>query len=199
MRIIITRHGETEQNRSKILQGHMDGKLTPEGKEQAKKLGIRLAKEHIDAIYTSDLSRARLTAEAVAMHHPKASLTITKELREVDIGALTGKPYSHLDHHNLPDDYERDELLYARAQKFIHFIIEKHSGQTVLCVAHGRMNRCLIAVLLGHSPEGIDAIAVQHNTSVNILEIDENQQWHAHTLNCIAHLQDSVVLEKEGL
>lgn len=199
MRIIITRHGETEQNRSGILQGHMDGTLTPEGKEQAKKLGLRLAHEHLDAIYTSDLSRARLTAEAVATHHPYVEFVITKDLREVNIGSFTGKHRSEVDWSKLPDDYERDELLYTRAQTFLRSLIATHPGQTVLCVAHGRMNRFLIAVLLGYSHEGIDAIAVQHNTSVNILEIDELEQWHAHTLNCIKHLEDVTAQEKEAL
>ncbi len=177
----------------------MDGKLTLEGKEQARKLGMRLAKEHIDAIYSSDLSRARLTADAVAAHHPNASFTTTQDIREVDIGSLTGQPYSALNHANLPDDYERDERLFARAQKFLDTIIEKHSGETVLCVSHGRMNRSLIAVLLGYPYERIDATPVQHNTAVNILQRDENGQWHAHTLNCIKHLDDATEQEKEAL
>ena len=63
MRLILTRHGQTEENVKRILQGHMPGKLTPLGIEQAKKLASRLKDENIDAIYSSDLARTTDTTK----------------------------------------------------------------------------------------------------------------------------------------
>ena len=63
MRLILTRHGETEDNVKEILQGQAGGKLTAKGIEQAKKLALRLKKEKIDKIYVSDLKRAVDTAK----------------------------------------------------------------------------------------------------------------------------------------
>ena len=58
MRIILTRHGETEENKKGIMQGHMPGNLSVEGINQAKKLGLRLKDENVSAVYSSDLKRA---------------------------------------------------------------------------------------------------------------------------------------------
>jgi len=59
MRLILVRHGETEENVAKITQGHMPSKLTKQGIEQAKKLALRLKDEKIDKIFVSDLKRCR--------------------------------------------------------------------------------------------------------------------------------------------
>ena len=65
MKLIIARHGETEENKKGILQGHLPGKLTELGIEQSKKLALRLKNEKIDAIYSSDLARASNTAKEI--------------------------------------------------------------------------------------------------------------------------------------
>jgi len=56
-RLIFVRHGETEENKAKIVQGQKHGKLSEEGLEQAKKVAERLKDEKIDFIYSSDLDR----------------------------------------------------------------------------------------------------------------------------------------------
>ncbi len=194
MRLIITRHGETEENRKGILQGsRIHGTLSDLGKEQAKKLAKRLATEHIDVIYTSDLDRARHTTEEIASHHPEAKLIATKGLREVDVGSLTGMLLNDVDWKNPPADHEGDQKLFERSKKFILSLAAKHKGQTVLCVAHGRINAAMIAALTGHTHERIDQLPALDNTSVNILEMNEQGQWTMHLFNCIAHLEEGTV------
>jgi len=86
MRIILTRHGQTEENLQGILQGHLQGKLSQLGKEQARKLALRLKDEKIDYIYSSDLARAADTAKEIAKYHPDTPIKFVKDMRE---------PYHH--------------------------------------------------------------------------------------------------------
>ena len=83
MRLILTRHGETEENVAGISQGQLlPGKLTDKGIEQAKKLASRLKDEKVDAIYSSDLARSADTAKIIAKYHSKVKFHLAKELRE---------------------------------------------------------------------------------------------------------------------
>lgn len=82
MRLIITRHGETEENTAGIIQGHLPGKLSDRGIAQAKKVALRLKNEKIDAIYSSDLARTSDTAKEIAKFHPTIPIEFVKELRE---------------------------------------------------------------------------------------------------------------------
>ena len=63
MKLLIVRHGETEENNKKILQGILPGRLTKLGEEQAKELGRKLRKYKIDKIYCSPIDRCRQTLE----------------------------------------------------------------------------------------------------------------------------------------
>jgi broad specificity phosphatase PhoE len=91
MKLILTRHGETEENKLGIMQGHMPGKLSGLGIEQAKRLALRLKEERIDFIYSSDLARASDTAKAIAKYHPNTPIEFVEELRERDLGEFQGK------------------------------------------------------------------------------------------------------------
>jgi broad specificity phosphatase PhoE len=64
--ILLARHGETADNKDRRFQGQKDVPLNDTGREQARAIAEELARETIDAIYTSDLARARETAELIA-------------------------------------------------------------------------------------------------------------------------------------
>lgn len=96
MKIILTRHGRTVENDAGILQGHLPGTLNELGKEQARKVAERLAGEHIDRAYSSDLARAADTARTIMAHHPGATLEFTEELRESSLGEWQGKTKEEL-------------------------------------------------------------------------------------------------------
>ena len=67
--LLLTRHGETLENRRHVLQGQLPGTLSPLGLSQAERLAERLAGESLDAVVCSDLARSYDTACAVARLH----------------------------------------------------------------------------------------------------------------------------------
>src|SRR4029079_11200293 len=87
--LLVTRHGETDWNAEHRWQGHADVPLNARGREQAKALAEELAPEGVDAIYASDLSRARDTAEIVGERLGRAGL-LAPDLREIYVGPREG-------------------------------------------------------------------------------------------------------------
>jgi len=90
LRLIVIRHAQTVWNAAGRIQGQSDPELSKAGLKQCEMLAGRLASTSIDALYTSDLSRARRTAEAVASRHPGVRLEVDARLREIDLGAWEG-------------------------------------------------------------------------------------------------------------
>ncbi|MBK1614401.1 phosphoglycerate kinase [Rubrivivax gelatinosus] len=86
---LFIRHGETDWNRQQRFQGHIDVPLNPTGQAQAERLAARLAAAPADAVYSSDLVRARQTAEPLARAWGRP-LQLVPELREQSFGVLEG-------------------------------------------------------------------------------------------------------------
>ena len=81
-KIYLIRHAEAEGNLYRRIQGHWDGSITPLGLQQIDALAQRFRREHIDALYCSDLSRARATAEAITRYHDIPAV-VTPRLTEI--------------------------------------------------------------------------------------------------------------------
>jgi len=188
MKLILTRHGETEENKKQILQGHLPGKLSIEGINQAKKLAFRLKDEKIDVIYSSDLARAADTAEEIAKYHPHIKVNFVRELREIKLGAFEGKHKSAVDWNNAPSDAEAFEKVYERARKFLDEVYAKHKNDIVLFVAHGGINRALICYIQGKDYKHMREAEALKNTSISIFELKEDKKHIIHLLNCTKHL-----------
>lgn len=102
--ILLIRHGETAWNAIKRLQGHLDIPLNAEGERQAAALGRALRDESLDAIISSDLQRARQTAQAIAA--PRGMAVRTEPgLRERCYGAFEGMLYAEISQ-RFPDAYK---------------------------------------------------------------------------------------------
>jgi probable phosphoglycerate mutase len=95
LEILLIRHGETDWNAEKRLQGHLDIELNNEGLRQAALLAAALQGEQIDAIYASDLRRARQTAQALATDR-NMTVQIEPALRERCYGAFEGLRYADI-------------------------------------------------------------------------------------------------------
>ena len=89
-RFILFRHGETDWNKEKRLQGWSDIPVNEAGKKQAHKLAQRLQKENIDYLYSSPLSRAYETATIMNQYHNK-QIIILDDLKELTYGVFEGK------------------------------------------------------------------------------------------------------------
>lgn len=196
MKLILTRHGETKENKNGIIQGHLPGHLSKNGIEQAKKVAARLRDETIDYIYSSDLDRTASTAKEIAKHHPDAPLEYVQDLREKFLGEWQGKSKKELGLTGStrsaglsPKDGETPEALFHRARTFLDKVLSRHPNDTVLFAAHNGINKAIIAVITGKGPEDIRSIENLHNTSICIFEIDKDKNHTIRTFNCKTHLE----------
>ncbi len=189
MKLILTRHGITIENERGVLQGHLPGNLSHLGKEQVKRLAMRLKDEHIDAIYSSDLKRAAHTTREIAHYHPDAHIYFSENLRELDWGSLSGKA-KPLSPEDIPDDVESANSIRTRSERFIQTLIQNHHNQTVLVVAHDSFNRYLMSVIMKKNIQELSKeLGKHHHTSISIFEIDEDKNHTVHLLNCDKHLR----------
>lgn len=162
--VLLARHGETDWNAAGRWQGHADRPLTGAGERQARELARRLAGFPLDAVYSSDLRRARETAVAVAEEHGRGVVELA-ELREVDTGSWTGltRRQAQL---RFPEDFARWEAtgepgweggesygqLTARVVPALERIGAAHPDERVLVVAHAGVIRAAHARALGLDP-----------------------------------------------
>ena len=131
--LLLVRHGETDWNAERRWQGHADVPLNERGREQARALAERIASDgRVDAIYASDLSRARDTAAAVA-ERLGLPVVADPDLREIDVGSREGR-MGDIDE---PWDGEPHEAHAERILRAVHRIAERHPGERVLVVTHG--------------------------------------------------------------
>lgn len=94
-RILLVRHGETESTMGRRYCGHQDEPLNGEGRRQAVLLTKRLAGERIDRAYSSDLARARLTAEIILERRP-VEMIVDPRLREIHFGLWEGLTHEEI-------------------------------------------------------------------------------------------------------
>lgn len=149
-RIIAIRHGETAWNVDSRLQGHLDIPLNDVGLWQARQAALALADEPIDAIYSSDLQRAWVTARAIA-ETTQAPLTAHQGLRERGFGVLQGHTFEELEAKEPEQAYrwrkrdpafapEGGESLIALRERITattHALAAQHVGGQIVLVAHG--------------------------------------------------------------
>jgi len=192
MKLIIARHGETEENAKGIAQGHLPGKLNANGIKQAKQLALRLKDEKIDAIYSSDLARAADTARIVAKYHPNTKIEFVQDLRERDMGDFSGKPKIEDWIKKILANAETLDHQQKRVKGFLDKVYQKHKYETVLFVAHGGTNLSLISAVLGKPPEYIKQLDQQKSTAVNMIEINEKDNKIV-CLNCDKHLNIQIL------
>ena len=132
--LLLVRHGETDWNAERRWQGHADVPLNEHGRAQARDLAGRLATERVDAIYSSDLGRARETAEIVAAR-VGLSVVVDPDLREIDVGTREGLTGPEVD--GRPWDGESKEAHTERTLRALLRIAERHPGAHVVVVGHG--------------------------------------------------------------
>lgn len=132
MELFLIRHGLTDWNRERVCQGQTDVPLNDEGRDQARKLGARLAKVNFDAAFSSDLSRAHETAQ-IALADRGLDITINPMLREMAFGEWEGQHLAEL-FTRLPEE---------RAKWLEDPGAWQPPGGECLATVQERMSRCL--------------------------------------------------------
>lgn len=189
MRLIITRHWETLQNKNRIFQWRMDTKLSEEWIEQACKLALRLKDTKIDVAYSSNLKRAKNTALKVLEYHSDLKLKIDKRLIERDFWELLGKNIPpDFDWNNLPDFFETDEQMCLRVKEFLDEIYRENKNKTVFIVCHAWVKLAFLTIIHSKNFSKFQEFWRMKNTGVTICDIEEDDEHKVHVLDCTEHL-----------
>jgi len=207
--LLVVRHGETPWNREKRMQGTTDTQLSDVGREQARALGQRLAGRGFTALYTSDLTRARDTARAIAEHAGREIVTDPR-LQERRFGIFEGLtveeivaryPEEHARFASRDPDYAVPGGESARSftQRCIGCLAEiavRHRGAKVVVVTHG-----LVLDSLYRAAHGLDHGARRPvpliNASLNVFGYD-GAAWRLEVWGDISHLAAEQVTVYRG-
>jgi len=145
--LLLVRHGETDWNADGRLQGQTDRPLSDYGREQARQLAEDLQGEGFDAIYSSDLSRARETAEIVGARLG-LRVELDPDLREKDWGNWEG--LTSVERDRVEFVGESTEAHQERTLRALRRLSERHPGDArILVVTHGGSMRRVQASALG--------------------------------------------------
>jgi len=183
--LIMIRHGVTAWNKERRFQGQIDIPLDDEGLRQAQLLGQSMAGAALAAVYASDLTRARQTAEPLAS---AIGLPVVAEpgLRERHYGAFEGRTWDELQREHaadfarwrarepdfsLPGGGETLLALHDRVEATMRALAARHPGASVVAVTHGGVLDCAYRIATGlgmREPRQHDLL----NASINRILFD---------------------------
>ncbi len=202
-RILFVRHGETDWNVKRIIQGWTGTSLNALGLRQARLMAARVAGMglRIDRIVSSDLGRARQTAEVLAKRL-RQPLHVDKLLRERRFGEWEGKrieevlagfklgpkarkdPFLAFD----PKGGETMKAFAARMQRFLDATVKRYPGQTIAAVSHGGPVRIAACLATGIPPKVYFRLGRPGNVSLSLL-CHQGGVWWAEFYNDMSHLE----------
>jgi broad specificity phosphatase PhoE len=193
-RIFLVRHGQTTANAQQVIQGpRIDAELSHLGQQQASRVAKALAPVPLEAVYSSPLVRARQTAQAVVAGrrqrandgHRHLAVQVVPELYEMDYGQFIGRTYRDVEPEmeQILDAWKMGFLATAfpggesalvaqhRIRPFCTRLVECANEADIAVVAHGRINRVLLATLTGAGLQKLEEFP-QSNASITELEVN---------------------------
>jgi len=200
--ILLVRHGGTVFSAADRFAGSSNVDLSDEGREQARKLGLRLAGLKIDAAYCSPMQRAIDTAR-FALGKRDIIATQADGLREVDHGHWEGQVHHDVEK-KYPEEYaawdadpftvappggETGLQVLSRALPALRQIVAEQPAKRVLLVSHKATNRILLASLLGMDMRAYRDAIQQDLACLNILEFTAPWRARVNLMNDISHYQ----------
>jgi Fructose-2,6-bisphosphatase len=197
--IILIRHGETEWNSQKRMQGHSNSDLSSVGQAQIQALGQWMKNVPFDLIYSSDSLRAKQTAEAITQFSGH-ELQFDQRLREKNLGVFEGltseearerhpevfRLFKTAGSKYVIDEGESTQQLQDRALEIVNEIRIKHPEERVLLVTHGGFIRVVMKHSLGLSLETPTRFLIR-NTGVFRLVWDD--KWLVSQMGGVSHLE----------
>ena len=197
--IYLIRHTQAEGNVYHAMQGHWDGDVTALGLRQIDALAERFRGVKLDALYSSDLHRAMLTADALRRFRPM-ELHTRFDLREINVGPWEARFFADIQHeqpreaelflHRAEDFFlpgaERYGDVRRRASAALEAIARENEGRVVAVVSHGVTIRCLLSHILG-KPLDDPTLPICGNTGVTHLFFEDGR-YTVDYINDCTHL-----------
>jgi broad specificity phosphatase PhoE len=198
--LILARHGETAFNAERRWQGHHDAPLSPTGRAQAEALAERLVLDRPVALYSSDLPRARETAEVIAQRSGLEP-AYDARWREVDVGEWLGLAPDEVQARH-PEGYarwlaggtgwEQGESYPEMAERGLavaRAVAERHadSDGPVVCVTHGGVIRAIVMHVLQMPPSGRRLLATGPTATITAIDAAAGG-WRLKSFNDAGHL-----------
>lgn len=198
--IFLIRHGETRWNRTRRIQGNLGVPLSPQGKKQVHRLALRLAREGVDVLYSSDLPRAMETARIL-----EKVLGVRAEpcplAREQDFGLWQGLGREEVQskYREVIEAYARDPVgtrvpggesfadVMRRAAEMVTTLSYRHPGQRVALVSHSGTIKAVLCTMLGLDPALRGKLEVA-NASLTVASWRQGQ-WRLELFNDTCHLE----------
>lgn len=198
--LIVVRHGETDWNVEGRLQGHRSVRLNDRGLLQAKRVADRLSGGSFDALYSSDLERAKQTARAIA-EASRATVTPEASLREWALGVLEGRTRAeakaaHPEAYAMFQGRDPEDVIpggesirqrYRRTTACAEALAGRHPNGRIVVVTHGGplddFRRCALDIPL-EAPRDFKL----YNGSLNVFRV-ERGQWEMTRWGDTRHLE----------
>ncbi|NMF57145.1 histidine phosphatase family protein [Pseudanabaena yagii] len=208
-RLLLVRHGETEWNRQKRFQGQIDVPLNNNGHAQARRASEFLAKVKIDKAFSSPMLRPKDTALEILSKHPNIKLELFDELKEISHGLWEGKFEHEIEAEfagqlalwqSQPETVQMPEgenlqQVWDRVAVIWQKIVESvPAGETALVVAHDAVNKAILCLLFGFTPEQF-WIFKQGNGGVSVIDYPQGAQGKPvlQSCNITTHLSEGIL------
>jgi probable phosphoglycerate mutase len=204
-RLVIVRHGETEWNLQNRFQGHLNSRLSQLGIKQAEAIAAVLSEGTFNVIYSSDLERAKYTADIIA---GKLNMEVNTEadLREINMGLMQGLKKDefilkypeviknfHSDPGYVIPGGESKQQFYSRIVAALKKITDRHKYQNILLVAHGGVLDIAIRYTLDIPLHNKRKFSL-YNAGINRFIIDDGG-WKLETWGETCHLSGIPVID----
>lgn len=198
--IYLIRHTQAEGNLYRMMQGHWDGDVTQLGLKQIDALADRFRNIHLDAVFSSDLYRAMITASALTRENRLQILPV-KELREIDLGPWEQLFFGNVMHDEPElsdlfmydsekwkiDGAETFEDVKNRAVRKVQELSRGYDGKTIAIVSHGVTIRCFLSGIFDIPLTDLKRNPICGNTAVTKLFYHDDQ-FTAEYVNDTSHL-----------
>lgn len=187
MELHLFRHGQTDWNEQRRVQGQSESRLTELGIEQARELGQRIHGLRFQRVYCSSSLRTRQTAEH-AFGQADVAIDYLDSLREIDLGPWEGQLYDELAQ-NEPESYdhfwqqphlfdvngaESFFQLRDRALHTIERIAAQHAGHRIAIVSHGALIKTLLCHIEDKPLSELWLPPAMHNCAHSIVSFEHS-------------------------
>ena len=191
MHIHLFRHGQTDWNAERRIQGHSESRLNELGIQQARDLGARIQNLKFDHIFCSSSLRTRQTAEHAFSHLPH-TINYMDSLREIELGPWEGKLYAEIEM-EYPEPYrhfweaphlfqvtgaETFAQLQQRALNAVQKIRVEHPAEHIALVSHGALIKALLCHFQSKPLSALWAPPSMHNCAHSIVQLNDDGTGH---------------------